>query len=998
MKDRIIQYLNEFANNKKNNLSSELCEELKISESELQRKSKEVLFTILHQYSQFSISTIDAFFQRIIRSFIREAGMVSNFRLELDNSLVMEKVLDELMLELGENKSLTKWMVKYSERQLDEGRNWDIKKNLLDFSQEIFKETFKGIEADILKIDNKRNESTLSTFKKIETDFLDFMQQQASQALKLIDQNNIETEDFKFKKSGTTLKYFTEFAERRYFPHKGQRIQDALEDANKWADKKSEKQALLTSLVESHLMTILKTMIEHDIQNIANYKTATLVKQQFYNLVLVRDLLNKLNEYKIKNNVMLLSDASNFLNTAIGENDTPFVYEKIGSFFKHYLIDEFQDTSGSQWQNFKPLLKESGDQQYFNLIVGDVKQSIYRWRAGNIELMQHRLAEDLGNEATNFIILDTNYRSAGNVIDFNNLLFAKVAMEMKATLNAELPAEVFGDVNQNKFRFPKQGFVRMNFLEAKQTDDWKTDALQQIPIWIESLYDIGAQPSDVAILVNRHKEGQMVTDFLLQYAATSKAKNNYSYAVVSNESLLLNKNWAINVLLNSLRYLLDNHDYVAGGQLVYELSSHQDIFSKILQNGLIAELPKEFVEQRQSLLGLSLFELVEDLIVIFKLDMHSDDFVYLQTFQDIILEFSFRERSDIASFLEWWESQKDRKSIQVSSDVNAIKVLTIHKAKGLQFKYVIIPFCDWKLNHTHPPLLWQTIDQPQFNNSGPLPIKYSKELQETFFANQYEAEFVKVHIDNLNKLYVAFTRAEEGMMVIAPLPKSTKDNAEELTSIDKIVYRAISSDENLKQNFEGNVFSIGVLELLEPTAKKLGDELCELTTYHSANWRDKLIIQNRGTEFFGQKQRWGGDKLHFGLILHDLMSKIINAEDVEPVFENYFSVHPASQSMVDELKEKVAQILNNDLMKDWFSGKWEVKTEATVIIPDGRKKRFDRVMLGSSQTLVVDYKTGEKRESDRKQLKQYATILKEMGYPSVEAFLVYLQELEIEKV
>ncbi|HEY5826330.1 MAG TPA: UvrD-helicase domain-containing protein [Cyclobacteriaceae bacterium] len=996
MKERILLYLDQFARGEKNNLSEEVKLELGITDAQLKEKSSDVLSSLLHHYSQFSISTIDSFFQRVIRSFTREAGLLGNFRLEVDNDLVMDEVIGELMDELGPgNKQLTDWVIQFSRDRLTEGENWNITYALKSFSQEIFKEQFKEVEEQILKPDENGQvfQNILNTLSKEVGVFENFMKGHAQRALDSLSRNGLSAEDFNYKDQGTAFKYFQEFARGKYFSADGSRIQSAALSSLDWPAKKGFNYQKLKDLAERELIAILKEMIDYDAKYYERYKSAIEVLKNFYAFGLISDITRKLKAYKQENNLMLLSDAPQFLNGIINNSDTPFIYEKVGSFFKNYLIDEFQDTSSFQWQNFLPLLKEAGDQGQKSLIVGDVKQSIYRWRGGDLSLLQTDVAAKFGSDQIEVLPLNTNYRSAGKVVEFNNNLFNKAATLVQQLTEQPLPTEVFGDVEQKISRFPDRGYVHVKFLEKEEgDDDWQEQALRELPFWIEQLQDKGASLKDIAILVRTNKEGQRIANYLLQFRSSADAKPDYKYEVVSNESLRLDTSRSVSLLINAMMYLNNRNDAIARGQLAFEIARDGDlakIFAAAGKNNLAEIFPPEFLLNYHHFKRLSLFELTEELIRIFKLGETDEELAYLQAFQDLILEFSARDKTDLTSFLEWWELYKDKKSIQVSASVDAINIITIHKAKGLQYKFVLVPFCNWKLNHEINPLMWVESDKQPFQSLGHLAVRYSGSLEKTYFKEDFEKEFTKAHLDNLNVLYVAFTRAEEGLIVFAPKPY-----AEKLTTTGDLLFKVLQQVEG----FNREEYTSGTLELLHPTNNENDFNTFVLDRYPSYDWRNKLVIKREGTEYFESDLSEKRTKINRGILVHTVLSRIHYKNQMEDALRDFFLSHALPEEDQKAVEEQVAQILQHKQAGAWFAKEWEVKTESTILLPGQMQQRIDRIMFSPKRTVIIDYKTGERKEKDRRQMEGYASVLAQMGYPNVEAYLLYLKEMVVEEV
>lgn len=997
MKDRILHYLHDFANGRSNNLADEIQKELGWDNHQLQQRSQEVLSNILHHYSQFSISTIDAFFQRVIRSFTREAGLLGNFRLEVDNEIVLDEVLGTLMDELGQNEQLTRWVVQFSKNRLQEGDNWNILGALKSFLSELFKEQFKAIEHEVIRpnLTPEDHQRVLNALHKQVNAFMEFMKPRGEQAMQILHAAGLDAQDFNYTDKGTAFKYFQLFSRGDYFTASGARIQSAMVSSGDWPNKKGRNYAILKDLAEKKLMALLNEMVAYDRKNLASYKSAQVVLANYYAYGLINDVSRKLREYKEENNVMLLADASQFLNGIINDSDTPFIYEKVGSYYRNYLIDEFQDTSGFQWKNFVPLLKEASDQGNSNLIVGDVKQSIYRWRGGDLELLQNEVVQEFGDQRVSVVPLNTNYRSAGKIVDFNNIFFRQAVDRLTESISNELPGEVYVDVQQKVARLPEEGFVRIFFQENKEGQDWREDTLNELPGWLEQLQDQGAHLRDIAILVRKNEEGQRIANYLLQFQHSAAAKPGYRYDVISNESLRLDSAASVNILITAIQYLLNPDDAIARSQLTYELSrglALDQLFARAKAYQLDGLLPADFLLRQGQLRKLSLFELTEELVRIFDLGTKEEELAYLQAFQDVILEFSAREKTDLGSFLEWWELNKSKKSIQVSASVDAVNIMTIHRSKGLQFKFVIIPFCDWSLNHEgfKSPLMWIKSGQPPLIGLGPLVVKYTSELKETLFAEDYYNEFTKVHLDNLNILYVAFTRAEQGLIVF------TKGK-EKLTTVGDLVHRAIN-ESTLAQHVEQGVFEWGAIGYRAEVTQEADAEIMHLKEYRSVDWRKKLVIKRQGSEFFDENISDRRSKINRGILVHQVLSRIQYKTEASEVLDQFLLETALPETEQLKLREDIQSLMNHPQIGTWFTRDWKVKTEALVLLPGRDQKRIDRIMFGHSRTVLVDYKTGKKKPEDREQVERYANVLTQMGYPNVQAYLVYLQELRVEEV
>jgi ATP-dependent exoDNAse (exonuclease V) beta subunit len=995
MKERIVGYLSDFAAGRPNNLSDELKEELQFSGQQLQDQSREVLSLILHRYGQFSISTIDAFFQRVIRSFTREAGLLGNFRLEVDYDLVLDEVIAALLDELGPNQpQLTDWVVRFSLGRLREGKSWNISGNLKDFAKQIFNEDFKMVEPAVLAATRETHRYALQILQAETDKFEGAMKKMADEALALIADEGLTVDDFSYKNSGTAYAYFRNFSAGGYTLADGKRLQSYLSGSGAWAAK-GKRQAKMTAVAEQRLLPLLREMVAFDRLHGKAYLTARVIQKNYYAFGLLADISRKLRDYKSENNVMLLSDAPQFLQGVISDSDTPFVYEKVGSRFNHYLIDEFQDTSRFQWQNFIPLLAEAADQQLENLIVGDVKQSIYRWRGGDLQLLQREVESRFRRAGVSVRPLDRNFRSAGNVVEFNNRFFAAAAPLVSRAVGDEVPADVYRDVKQRPEKWPEEGYVRFEFLEKDEVP-WEERVLKLLPPWLEQLQERGVALKDIAILVRENREGQRIAHFLLQYQQSPEARPGFRYDVVSSESLRLDAAWSVNVLIAALQFLKNPRDRIAQAHLAFELAgdASADLFVQVQKNQLAAFIPEEFMLQARYLARLSLFELTEELIRIFDLCRKPEELAYLQAFQDLVLEFSSREKTDLTSFLEWWEMYKGKKSVQVSASVDAVTILTIHRAKGLQFRFVFVPFCSWPMNHKHPPMLWVQGEEAPFHELGPVAVTYGKDLEPTCFAEAYRQELTRCYLDNLNLLYVAFTRAEWGLVAFAP----KAENSEKLPTAADVVFEVLTGEPALSGHFNELVFEMGKLARLEAGEKQTQFKTIQLPEYASCDWRKRLVIKRQGGEFFDASAGERRSKINRGVLLHQVLAKVHYRAGWADVVRLFFDENPADEEVQVWITGRIQAMMEHPVMSGWFDTQWQVKTEAAVLLPGNRQKRIDRVMTGKAGAVIVDYKTGEKTAADREQVEQYAGVLGAMGYPRVSAYLVYLQRNELQEV
>jgi ATP-dependent helicase/nuclease subunit A len=1001
MKDRILKYLNDFSRGLENELAAELQEELQLDEATFRLYAEEVRSEILHHYSGFAISTIDAFFQKVIRSFTREAGLAGDYRLEIEHEPVMEEVIDNLVDELGHHPELTRWVIDFAMKELEETRAWDIRSSLLHFSELIFKDEFRNIEEDFIRRTSAKNyfADLLKELQKKKWTFINTVKDLAGNAMKLIRDQHLTVDDFKYSAGGaynlllkvSQIGSVSDFDEKA----KGKRAEKEYQQSNNWPASDSPHRAALQKLAEEKLIPLLNQILEFRQQHYRTALSAEVALNNFYEYGLIADISRKLKEYKDENGVMLLSDAPHFLNGIISNSDTPFIYEKVGSFYNNFLIDEFQDTSRMQWKNFLPLLTNALDQGYPSVVVGDVKQAIYRWRGGDLNLLHQEVEQHIGSQRTHHIALRSNFRSSREIIAFNNELFKWAAPSISFQTNYATTNQAYSEAEQQPFRV-EEGFVDIAFIDDTEEEKWDEIALRRVPKRLEQLQQQGARLKDIAILVRKNEEGQRIANHLLQYKKSEEALPDCAYDVVSNDSLMLPGAATVNLVVSAMKYLLDGNDGIARAQLAYEYARLQnanmpmsEVFTVSNQATFESNLPEAFTRHKTFLRKLPLFELTESLVEIFSLGDQVGEFSYLQTFQDLVIEFASRERNDLGAFILWWEENKSKKSIKVSSEVDAAQIITLHKAKGLQFKYVIIPFCSWSLdNHEHT--LWVRSDAEPFDQAGPLPVKYTKVLKETLFDSYYDEEKARAYLDNLNLLYVAFTRAEQGLLVMAP---------EKGNSIGNVLKEAVTRSDILSTRWDDmtKTWRSGEWQM-RGVKEETDNRFHSIRPFTSSAWRNKLVIRHTAKGYFLDAESEKNVRMKYGTHLHSILSHIHYRHESEASIRQLVSEGVMAEGDAPVIASLLEDLFANEQIASWFSPPWQVRTEVPVLLPGEGDYRMDRLMVHNKRAIVVDFKTGVPDRQDQKQVASYMETLRKMDFHPVEGYLLYLATASVMSV
>jgi ATP-dependent helicase/nuclease subunit A len=995
MKGRIISALVQLIENKNQGLLEILKAELP-ENIDIARNAQTVLDRILHDYSNFSISTIDSFFHKIIRAFSKEMQLPLRFDVEMNENNVIEALTDNLLQDIGKNKDLSLWLEKLMLHKLADDKGWKIENDIQFIARELFKERFHAKEAVPMEVTEAFIENLFTVKNSFETQ----MKTLGEEALHIIKKNHLQIKDFAYGTSGVA-NYFSKIRFKsnpdNYIPTK--RSLEALENPEKWSTKTSLNKEIIEHVVvdgigsDKPLIFLLSDIIEHYNTLSESYYSCLEVLKLVYIYGIINYLKDKLKEYRDEKNLVMMSDTTHLLKQFISESDTPFVFEKMGNTYKHFLIDEFQDTSDFQWHNLLPLVENAIGSNHFAMVVGDAKQSIYRWRGGNMQLLLNGVQKDLGHfkELISEALLNTNYRSKKVIVEFNNNFFKNAAHAIKKNLELEShdlldKAYHADEVYQHTASGNKEGgYVKIDFSDPEK---WKETALQKMLVAIKELENDNFALRDIAILVRKNTEGNVIAQFLFE--------NGYT-KVISSESLLLWNSPKIQFIINVFYYLNNSQNTIAKTNILFYYAKlnnwsfqNEAIFTdfnspnaKIFEK----ELPLAFTKQLNHLSKLPLYELSEQLISIFSLNDIPD--AYIQRFQDLILEYTAKQKTDIRGFIDWWEKNKnnDKCSVIVPENENAIRILSIHKSKGLQFPVVLMPFADWKLAPDNRDILWVSSNKPPFDINQILPVKPGKGLLNTYFKEAYTQELVQTYIDNINVLYVAFTRAEKRLYAFCPKPTNSKLNA-----ISELIHHCLGLDPSEECYEEGKP------DIQEIIPEKQQEEIVKLKKYPSSRWQSKLAISSKAGALWTIIDDEKTENVNYGILIHDVLANIHVAADVDKSIMNIYHAGLINEKEKQELHKKVKDLLLIPEVALWFTDSWDVKNERELLLPDGRILRPDRVIIKDNKALVIDYKTGARDEKHAMQVLEYSSILKEIGYSPVEPYLLYINEMQICKI
>ena len=1019
MKMRILSQLYGIANGLPDSdiYLQRIIEKTGFPEKVIRKNAKEALHQLLHNYNYFRVETIDSFFQSVLRNLARELDLTANLRISLNDTQVEEQAVDQLIDSLRHTDVMLQWLLSYIMEKISDDHSWNIIGQVKLFGRTIFRDYYKSQSKQLNEKINEKGfiDAYSKQLRQIRNDALKHMQQLSDEFFDTLESEGIEVGELSFGKTGVAGMF--QKIRDGIFDESivGKRACDCLEDAAKWYSKKAEKAEHIHLVAEQALMPLLSRTIEERPRQWRLYQSADLTLRHLSQLRLLGSIEQKVRELNDEANRFLLSDTQQLLHALISDSDSPFIFEKIGTQLEHVMIDEFQDTSTVQWQNFKVLLEECmSHQDSENLIVGDVKQSIYRWRSGDWRLL-NAIDTQFTNADQRLHIqpLDTNYRSQRNIIEFNNAFFTEAARQECEKLRDENPKgaeqlqHAYADVAQQwRDGAQKKGYVNIRLLPS---DDYQEHTLQLIAETISNLHQQHVPLQHIAILVRTNKHIPVIAEYFSQQLP--------DIPIVSDEAFRLDASTAAVLIVQSLHLLTHPDDLLAKATIakLYQRSvlgntaAENELFSN--NSSLDDLLPEAFTHHTEELLQLPLYELVERLHVIFQLSRLDEQSAYLCAFYDQLNKFTQDNSTDINAFVREWEETICGKTIQ-GDTLHGVRILSIHKSKGLEFKHVVIPFCDWRLELSD--ILWCKPQEKPFEALPLAPIDYSeKQLRGTIYEKDYQDEHLQNTVDNLNLLYVAFTRAVSSLYVIGLRgSKSTRS-----ALIESVLPHLTLEDGTLNGETDEKAileYEYGFLEDLENTEQGLSKHTDNVflqpvtpITVHMETFDVKTEFRqsNRSREFIeGDDEQQELSYIKMGSVLHEIFSTIRTTADIAPALLQLQQegVLYDDEVTAEKLMKMLKKRLEDQRVNDWFSGRWQLFNECSILQlqSDGTllERRPDRVMTNGKETHVVDFKFGHPKDEYHDQVREYMKLLSQMDMPNVRGWLWYVYSNRIEEV
>lgn len=1009
MKGRILRELHKLASNQKSDYVSFLKEKTKEPETQIREKARYILNLLLHDYSRFSITTIDSFFQKVIRSFAHELGLFSGFEIETDTNTILNEAVELLFRKTAADEKLRDWLVRFAENKIEDARSWDLKNDILRLGREIHKEIFKQIDSSYFNniINRDTIDEVLPELRSFAQNFENHMKQLASKAKPIMEKNGVTPEDFNGK-TKSFINIFEKMAGGRSF-EVSRTAREAIDNIQCWYSKSCSKKSQVEAAYYDGLNQLLKEIAEYSDSHIQAYNTVDIVFRNIYVLGIIADLIREINEYAADKNLFVLADSTAFLQKIIEGSDAPFIYEKTGSRILHFMIDEFQDTSGMQWENFRPLIENSLAGNYRNWIVGDVKQSIYRWRNSDWTILSDKIFRQFPEETLSVHPLEDNWRSSENIIRFNNAFFTSLRDGLQGELNSIIDCNTSGGTQLTGFsgffknayddciqkipshRKDGKGYVRLEYLEK---DNWEETALEKLVETVEQLQQSGYHLKDIAILIRDKKAGVKITTCFMQ--EKTKRQGNFRYDVISSDALFLQNAPVVQWIVALLRFLTNPGDQLNKAFLISEYNDYLDV--PVPENGNIDEMLDIFAGNALKYKSMPVYELTDHIIDVFHLGSNPGNMPYLQSFQDAILQYSKKNTVDPDSFLLWWDDFCDKQVISMPENQDAMRLMTIHGSKGLEFKIVIIPFGDWDFTgKSADTFIWAVPEVPPFDKFKLLPVQLSSATAKSIFSYEYFREQIYTKVDNLNLLYVAFTRAIEKLIVFTPYSE-IKDETKSTGHLLSMFLNSAAFDTD--KYLETNKLR---LERTDTTTRlEYGEDLPAVINLAMES-QDLRIENYKTTSIESRKTKMvvsgefktisdvDNNQRLKGTVFHRIFQSIKTFSDldnaVHEIVEQGMILPQEEVKVISEIRE----LMKIPEVRSWFSGEWQVKTEADILLKTGLLTRPDRIMFGKDKVIVIDYKFGEKEEeAHMRQVLNYRNRLRQMGYRNIEAFIWYV--------
>ena len=962
----------------------EVCRLLEATPAFVSQRAGQALTLLLHNYNHFRVMTIDTFFQSVLRNLARELDLTANLRIGLNDTQVEELAVDRLIEELKTTDVMLQWILKYIMENISDDKSWNVIGQIKQFGKTIFRDYYRDISKELN--DKIQHEGFFNQYsqqlRQIRDTAKERMQQIGEEFFNILREENLSPDDLANKSRGIAS-FFQKLVDGNFDNSiENATVDNCLGNPEKWYAKNSPHREKIHMLADSRLCSLLRTAVDERPIQWRRYQSARLTLNHLNQVRLLSSIETKVRELNYEANRFLLSDTQKMLSALISDSDSPFIFEKIGTQLEHIMIDEFQDTSTVQWQNFRILLLETmSHQNSQNLIVGDVKQSIYRWRSGDWRLLND-IEQQFPEAMIQTEVLKTNRRSERNVIEFNNNFFTEAARieyeELQELPQAAQLERAYSEVRQEIPKgSPNSGWVHVELLPD---NDYQQQMLSRTVDTVATLLKQGIAQQKMAILVRTNSYIPMIANYFAEQMPT--------VSIISDEAFRLDASLTVNIIIQALRLINNPNDQLARAYLqktcgISEVDNHTE---------------------------LSLYELVEQLFADLQLDKFDNQTAYVCTFFDQLRQYTADNPATIRDFLRQWDEDICAKTIQ--SDVsNGIRIISIHKSKGLEFDHIICPFCDWQLEKTGN-VLWCRPQEAPFSDIPLAPIDYSKKgMMGTIYEADYQQEHLQNVVDNLNLLYVAFTRARSSLCVFGR--RGAKNSRSAI--IEKVLFKDHTTDDGLPLVYDYGTLPIAAHNTNDgqsDTEQVVSDnvflkpsipcQVCIKTFRNKVEFRQS----NQSKEFTSSSddEQVSNGYIQMGSILHRIFSTIRTTDDIDNALlqlEQEGILYDQDMTL-GRITTMLRKRLENKRIADWFSNRWTIYNECAILSTNEQgdivERRPDRVMTDGKQWVVIDFKFGRPRDDYHNQVREYMHLLNYMGHKNLHGYLWYVYSNKIEEV
>ncbi|MCQ2315793.1 MAG: UvrD-helicase domain-containing protein [Bacteroidales bacterium] len=994
-----------------------LLERTSANEQVLVERSKTLYTRILHNYSDMSVCTIDSFVQHLSRSFARELDLPSQYSVLLDDDDLVDEIIRLLSDEIGHDKFITKVVSQYVEYNLSEETSWDVKSAIGGFIRKLLKEDAykRGDDKEIAEIDeqkyNEIKRYVSGEYEAADRNIDDII----NMLLRKEDELGVSADDYAQKSRG--LPTIIKKMQRREMCVTTSTTEKMLSGESDWRNKNSR-------VAGDEMLHCFQSAVGRYRNLSCRQFVLKLIEKDLYLYVLRNHIFELMKEHVIDSSQVHISEFNKRISDVLGDCSVPFIYERIGARYRHYFIDEFQDTSVLQWQNFLPLIDNSLAQGNMNLIVGDAKQSIYRFRSGEVEqiinlpkifdMPEGAFAESCEEQfiaSADKRSLDTNYRSHKNVIKFNNTFFRFAKRYLASEDTGTNLEHVFDDTEQI-YNSRDGGLVSVElFHDELETKEYKEKVMESMLRKIIELHSQGVDYKDITILVRSNGQGTEIANYLV----------GHDIEVLSADSVQLQTSDKIQLIISTLQYFTKPQSPVIRKTMSYFFEKTHGIG---MDNQVLNELQSIHNE------AYSLYDSCAQLCRSFGFNILED--VFVQYFMNMLYDWQCTHSAGVDAFLEYWEKKRNILNVQITGELNCVNIMTIHKSKGLEFKIVMYPFADTMLKTrqglTQKEMWVQCADDKNtkdipYLDAFLLPIS-STALQGTEYEHVLKREEKKSMLDTLDVMYVAMTRAKKMLFVYTSdkCPKTGynifNDFFDENTNYNDIQHLRKDNEESQFSDYflkkdevstekmdDRKVFTFGHADFNDwnESGRKSNDvDILELdddeTAPKSLKWFERLSVEPDPTMVWASKETFMPDE--WGSLVHEIFSKIRTKADIDRVLRQYVNDGTIDEKQAEALKQKFNKIIEIECLKPAYSADAVIMNEMDIHTSSGHVMRPDRFVITVKGTILIDYKTGKHNEKYHQQLQDYIIALREMvGNQDIKAYLVYLgDEIDVEEV